>query len=127
MSKANSYFAVTAAVVMTALSQPAGAVSGANPVATQPDQRPFQLVHAGHHQAAQASGVINSVDPGQHKINLSHGPIKAFGWPAMTMDFAVDPSVDLTPLKPGMKVDFSVAKEADGSAVVETVKPATDQ
>ena len=126
MSKGNCYFTITSVIALTVLSLPAGAISAAKLAAVRTDQRPFQLAHAGHHHAAQASGVINSVDPGQHKINLSHGPTKAFGWPAMTMDFAVDPSIDLSGLKPGMKVDFSVAKEADGSAVVETVTPATE-
>ena len=126
MSKANSCFAATAAIVLTVLSLPAGAISVTNLAAVRTDQRPFQFVHAGHHHAAQASGVINGINSEQRKINLSHGPIKAFGWPAMTMDFAVDPSVDLGGLKPGMKVDFSVTKAADGSAVVATVTPATE-
>jgi Cu(I)/Ag(I) efflux system protein CusF len=127
MSKPSRYFAVTTAVLLTVLSPSTRAMSASRSAAVRTDKRSFQLIHVGHHHAAQASGVINSVNPEQHKINLSHGPIQAFGWPAMTMDFAVDPSIDLSALKAGMKVDFSVAKSADGSAIVEAAKPAADR
>jgi Copper binding periplasmic protein CusF len=53
-----------------------------------------ELVHEGH-GGASATGTINSVDVAAHRVNVSHGAIQALGWPPMTMDFPVAPSVDL--------------------------------
>jgi Cu(I)/Ag(I) efflux system protein CusF len=73
---------------------------------------------------AHATGTVNSIDPAQHKINLSHQPITALGWPAMTMDFAVAPSVDLNRIKPGSRVDFSLEKDKGGMYEIDTMQPA---
>jgi Cu(I)/Ag(I) efflux system periplasmic protein CusF len=80
-------------------------------------------------QAAQVqgSGTINSVDAANHKIGLSHNPIPAIGWPAMTMEFAVAPSVDLKSVKPGTRVDFAMQRGGDGMYVIQSVKPAGGQ
>jgi Cu/Ag efflux protein CusF len=82
------------------------------------------LVHGGHGgAAAQATGTVNAVDLAQHKVNLSHGPIKALGWPAMTMDFPVGPDVDLAAVKPGMRVNLTLIRGSSGM-VVDSVGPA---
>jgi Cu/Ag efflux protein CusF len=73
---------------------------------------------------AHATGTVNAVDPAQHKINLSHQPIPSLGWPAMTMDFPVAPSVDLSRIKPGSRVSFSLEKGKDGMYQVQSVQPA---
>jgi Cu/Ag efflux protein CusF len=73
---------------------------------------------------ATATGTVNSVDAAQHKINLTHTPIPAIGWPAMTMDFTVAPSLDLTRVRPGRRVKFSVAKGKDGMYQVRSMEPA---
>jgi Cu/Ag efflux protein CusF len=73
---------------------------------------------------AHAIGTVKSVDPAQHKINLSHQPITALGWPAMTMDFAVALSVDLSRIKPGSRVDFSLEKAMGGMYEIDTLQPA---
>lgn len=70
------------------------------------------------------TGTVNAVDPAGHKINVSHQPIPSIGWPAMTMDFAVAPSVDLGRIKPGSRISFSIEKGKDGMYQVETVQPA---
>jgi Cu/Ag efflux protein CusF len=88
-------------------------------------QHPIHLVHEGHGGAAQASGVVNAVDAAQHKVNLSHGSIKALGWPAMTMDFPVSPGIDLAAVTAGAKVNFTLVRAADGSWVVDTLQPAS--
>lgn len=80
-----------------------------------------QVAQAGN---VQGSGMVNSADPAGHKINLSHNAIPAIGWPAMTMDFAVAPSVDLRTIKPGAHVNFTMQKGADGMYVVQSVTPA---
>lgn len=88
-----------------------------------------QMDHSGHAtqtaqpQAAGATGKVNAVDPAKRVVNLSHGPIAALGWPAMTMDFAVAPSVDLKALRPGAEVAFTVGKDAAGMYRIETLTP----
>jgi Cu(I)/Ag(I) efflux system protein CusF len=83
----------------------------------------MQMAHAGHGHA-QGTGTVNSVDASGHKINLTHGPIPAFGWPGMTMDFAVAPAVDLRTLKPGTRVDFTIEQGDGGTYEIQSVKPA---
>jgi Cu(I)/Ag(I) efflux system protein CusF len=87
----------------------------------------IQLVHEGHKGATAASGTVNAVDTAQRKVNVSHGSIKSLGWPAMTMDFPVSQDVDLSAIKAGMKVNFTLVKGANGSWMVDTLKPAATQ
>lgn len=69
--------------------------------------------HAGHDLAAGAaetaegSGVIRKLDAKSGAVTLQHGPIKALGWPAMTMPFQASPTL-LTGLKVGQSVSFKV-------------------
>ena len=72
-----------------------------------PRHSDMQMAHAGHNDA-HGTGTVNSVDPAQHKVNLSHNPIPEIGWPAMTMEFPVAPSIDLKAIKPGMRVNFTI-------------------
>jgi Cu/Ag efflux protein CusF len=82
-----------------------------------------QVVH-NDSSDAHATGTVNSVDPAQHKINVSHQPIPSLGWPAMTMEFSVAPSVSLNSIKPGSRVNFSLEKGKDGMYQVQSVQPA---
>lgn len=75
-------------------------------------------------QVAGTTGTVNAVDAGKHTINLSHGAIAALGWPAMTMDFGTAPAIDLSTVKPGDTVAFTVVKTPDGSYLIDTIKPA---
>ena len=47
-------------------------------------------------------------------LTLEHDPIEALGWPAMTMDFTVAEGVDISQLKPGDRVRFTLKKVGDG-------------
>jgi Cu(I)/Ag(I) efflux system periplasmic protein CusF len=82
-----------------------------------------QVAHAGHHDA-HGTGTVNSVDPAQHKVNLSHNPIPEIGWPAMTMDFPVADSVDLKAIKPGARVNFTIEKGQGGMYEIQAITPA---
>ncbi len=87
---------------------------------------------AGAPQVAQAphvegTGTVNSVDAAGRKVNLSHNAIPAIGWPAMTMDFAVAPSVDLRTLKPATRVNFMLQRGGDGMYVIHSIAPARGQ
>jgi Cu/Ag efflux protein CusF len=72
-----------------------------------------------------ATGTVNSVDPAKHTVNVTHAPIKALGWPSMTMDFPVNPSIDLKAVKPGEKIGFSLGgADASGNRRIEQLQPA---
>ncbi len=85
--------------------------------------RPVQLAHNGHNDV-HGTGVVKAVDAAQHKITLSHQPISQIGWPAMTMEFAVAPAVDLGAVKPGSHVDFSMEQGGDGMYMIQSITPA---
>ena len=92
--------------------------------APYPQQRSeIQMAHAGHNDA-HGTGTVNSVDPAQHKVNLSHSPIPEIGWPAMTMEFPVAPSVDLNAIKPGTRVKFTIEKGQGGMYEIQAITPA---
>jgi Cu/Ag efflux protein CusF len=83
----------------------------------------MQMAH-GSENDAHGSGTVNSVDPAQHKLNVKHGPIPEIGWPSMTMDFPVAPSVDLKTIKPGTRVNFTIKKQPSGMYEIKTITPA---
>jgi Cu(I)/Ag(I) efflux system periplasmic protein CusF len=83
----------------------------------------MQMAHAGHNDA-HGSGTVNTVDPAQHKVNLSHQPIPEIGWPAMTMEFPVAPSLDLKAIKPGTRVNFTIEQQPGGMYEIKAITPA---
>jgi Cu/Ag efflux protein CusF len=108
-------------------------LGGSGPVSTAPageGHAPYQqhhggmqMAHSGHNDA-HGTGTVNSVDPTQHKINLSHQPISELGWPAMTMDFPVAATVDLKPIKPGTRVNFTIEQQPGGMYEIQAIAPA---
>ena len=78
------------------------------------------MAHAGHAQG-QGSGTVNAIDVAARTINLSHGPVAALGWPAMTMDFAVAPTVNLQVLQPGARVNFTIEHGEDDRYIIQSV------
>jgi Cu(I)/Ag(I) efflux system periplasmic protein CusF len=83
----------------------------------------MQMAHAGQNDA-HGTGTVNAVDPTQHKINLSHRPIPEIGWPAMTMEFPVAPSIDLKTIKPGTRVNFTIEQGQGGMYEIRAIAPA---
>ncbi|MEG3637623.1 copper-binding protein [Magnetococcus sp. PR-3] len=82
--------------------------------------------HAGHAMAehggnamesaksqGMTKGVLHTVDVANSKVNLTHDPIQALGWPKMTMDLPVTKRVKLGKFKAGDKVMFTVKKGRD--------------
>jgi len=67
-------------------------------------------------------GVVRDV-MGEGKINLSHDPIQALGWPSMTMDFKLAEGVSTKDLKPGMAVEFDLMEKND-VYMIESIRPA---
>jgi Cu(I)/Ag(I) efflux system periplasmic protein CusF len=72
-----------------------------------------------------ATGTVKKVDAAKHVVNLSHQAIPAINWPAMTMDFVAAPDVDLSALKPGQQVEFTLTPKpgAKDEYTVTAVKP----
>jgi len=88
-----------------------------------PQHSDMQMVHADHNDA-HGTGTVNSVDPAQHKVNLSHNPIPEIGWPAMTMEFPVAPAIDLKAIKPGTRVNFTIEQGQGGMYEIRAITPA---
>jgi Cu(I)/Ag(I) efflux system protein CusF len=82
-----------------------------------------QMAHdgAGH---VRGTAILNAVDAAAHKVRLTHAPISEIGWPTMTMDFVVAPSVDLSSLRPNRRVNFVMHQDPDGLYEIESITPA---
>lgn len=68
------------------------------------------------------SGVLRELMPGEGRLNMSHEPIPAIGWPSMTMDFRVAEGVSTQGLAPGMAVEFDLEEDKDGF-VITGIRP----
>ena len=61
----------------------------------------------------QGTGVVKAVDAKAGTVTISHEPIKALGWPAMTMPFKVASPALLEKVAVGRKVQFTLAGAGD--------------
>ena len=109
---------ITAQAETTALLTPLG-----GPTVSPQHRDEMQMAHAGQNDA-HGTGTVNSVDPAQHKINLSHQPIPDIGWLAMTMEFPVAPTIDLNSIKPGTRVNFTIEQGQGGMYEIKAIAPA---
>lgn len=66
------------------------------------------------HEPIWTEATVNAA-PEDGMVNLSHPPIPAIGWPAMTMDFPIDPSVAVSSLIPGRRLKIALGRNADGT------------
>jgi len=87
------------------------------------NQGAMSAMHAASSHGHMGVGMVNRIDMQQHKINLTHGPIKSLGWAGMTMDFLVKDTAILKHVKPGQKVSFEVLKEGPGKYFVVKITP----
>jgi len=69
-----------------------------------------------------ASGTVDSVDPKDGTVSMSHGPVASLKWPAMTMEFKAANAALLQALKLGARVDFEFVERAPGEWVITGVK-----
>jgi len=72
--------------------------------------------------AASAIGVVRQVNAEAGKVKISHDPITALGWPAMTMYFRVKDKAVLQGVGPGDKVRFELEKDDKGMAITRIEK-----
>ena len=109
-------------VIASAQPEPPARTVHAEAEATSPHSD-MQMAHDGRNDA-HGIGTVNSVDPAQHKVNLTHNPIPEIGWPTMTMEFPVAPSIDLKAFKPGTRVNFTIEQQPGGMYEIRAIAPA---
>ena len=99
------------AALLAASSQQASNARSPSPTSDQPMQMKTVAVAT----KASATGIVKVVDAAAGKISISHGPVAALNWPAMTMAFKATPS-QLAAVHVGQKVDFEfVSNGMDGT------------
>ncbi len=72
-------------------------------------------------QTFMGQGKINSINPDANTINIAMGPVKALGWPSMSMNFLVQDMATLNSLKTGEVVNFAFAKNTTGGYVITRI------
>jgi Cu(I)/Ag(I) efflux system membrane fusion protein len=65
-----------------------------------------------------ASGLVDAVYPERRRIRISHGPIDALAWPAMTMEFDVLGSTELSAIKVGQNIRFGLEQQLAGEYAI---------
>jgi len=69
-------------------------------------------------------GIVKAIDPKSPGVTLSHEPMPAIGWPAMTMAFPVKDRAMLRGRKTGERVRFAFQKPQPGQTpVIEQIVP----
>ena len=63
----------------------------------------------------EVAGTINALDLDARTANVTHGPMTEIGMPGMTMDFAVDPTLDPASVIPGHAVTLLLRRNPDFS------------
>jgi Cu(I)/Ag(I) efflux system membrane fusion protein len=65
---------------------------------------------------------INSVMPDHSMVNVTHQAVAEWAWPAMTMDFHVDPSVNIGDLGQGMTLQLQITRTPDRQFRISAVR-----
>lgn len=100
-----------AALLAVSLLQPSSAEQP-NPPTTS---HHVQSKEASVGTTATATGTVKAIDATTGKITISHGPVAALQWPAMTMAFKATPA-QMAAVHAGQKVDFAfVSKGMDAT------------
>jgi Cu/Ag efflux protein CusF len=73
-------------------------------------------------KTAAGTGTVTAVNTANRKVTLDHGPIPDINWPAMKMEFSVAPSVDLSKVKTGDQVRFTLSGSGN-SYTVQSINP----
>jgi Cu(I)/Ag(I) efflux system membrane fusion protein len=71
----------------------------------------------------EVAGTINTLDRAARTANITHGPMTEIGMPGMTMDFAVDPSLDPGAIATGRAVTLLLRRNEDFSMTLVGVAP----
>jgi Cu/Ag efflux protein CusF len=73
-------------------------------------------------KTATGAGTITALNAAGRKVTFDHGPMPEINWPAMKMEFPVAPSVDLSKVKTGDKVRFTLSGSGQ-SYTVQSISP----
>lgn len=73
-------------------------------------------------KSAAGTGTVIALNAARKKITFDHGPMPAIDWPAMKMEFPVAPSVDLSKVKTGDKVRFTLTGSGK-NYTVQSISP----
>lgn len=65
----------------------------------------------------QAQGILEAIND-DGTVSITHDPITALKWPAMTMDFALANSSLVGDIQPGSKISFEIVERGEGEWVV---------
>lgn len=116
-SKFNRVAAVAAAVMGISLLVPVG------PAFAQMSNMPMSKdAPKATAKTASGSGTVVGLNAGGKKITFDHGPMPEINWPAMKMEFPVAPSVDLSKVKAGDKVKFTLSGSGN-NYTVQSISP----
>ncbi len=77
----------------------------------------------GANMCVQGEGTVNAVDREQRRVNMAHGTIPALGWPPMSMNFVVWPTVNLDLFKAGQKIGFCLTQSGENNYEISGVFP----
>jgi Cu(I)/Ag(I) efflux system protein CusF len=116
--------AVLSTILVTAL---AACSAPDAPQAAAPNAAPASgaakpLVESASQSRASASGTVESIDAAGGKIVISHGPVSALEWPAMTMGFHATPE-QIAAVQPGQPVEFEFTVQGP-EATLTNIEPA---
>ena len=111
------------AAIVAALLLAGGVQAQAAPMDDMPGMSGKAGAEGEKQQTASATGTVAAVNASQHKVTFDHEPIPAINWPAMHMEFPAAQSVDLSKVKPGEKVKFTLSG-SKGSYTVQSIAPA---
>jgi Cu(I)/Ag(I) efflux system membrane fusion protein len=72
-------------------------------------------------------GTINDINPESNMANITHGPMTDIGMPGMTMDFAIDPSIQPQELPTGVEVALLMTRNPDFSLTLVGIEIPAEQ
>ena len=73
-------------------------------------------------KSAAGTGTVIALNAAGKKITFDHAPMPEIDWPAMKMEFPVAPSVDLSKVKTGDKVRFTLTGSGK-NYTVQSISP----
>lgn len=73
-------------------------------------------------KTAAGTGTITALNAANRKVTLDHAPMPEIDWPAMKMEFSVAASVDLSKIKTGDKVQFTLTGSGS-NYTVQSITP----
>ena len=74
-----------------------------------------------------AKGEITAINPDLGVLTINHQPVNAWNWPAMTMDFKVDPKISINNLIIGQQLQFEIQQTANNQYQVIDYKKDTSK